>query len=45
MEEIAVFTILVVGVTVVWSYLGFRRAGVVERFIFDPRRILAEKQY
>ncbi|MCP4708469.1 MAG: rhomboid family intramembrane serine protease, partial [Planctomycetes bacterium] len=45
LADVAVFTILVVGVTVVWSYMGFTRAGVVDRFVFEPRRILAGKEY
>ncbi len=38
-------TTLIILLTSVISYLGFRSRAVEERYIFDPERILAEKEY
>jgi len=38
-------TTLLIVVTCVWSFLGFQSRAVVEKYIFDPRSILAEKEY
>ena len=41
----AIFTLLVIGLTVYTSYLGFQRPFFTERYIFVPVRILRDKQY
>src|ERR1035438_7334485 len=44
-EPVAFCTTLVILVTCVVSYLGFRSPAVEEKYIFCPERILAGKEY
>jgi membrane associated rhomboid family serine protease len=44
-EPSASFTILLIIVTGVVSFLGFRNPAITERFIFSPESILAQKEY
>lgn len=41
----ALFTVLIIAVTVVFSYLGFTKYGFVDRYLFDVQRIIQDKQY
>jgi membrane associated rhomboid family serine protease len=38
-------TIMIIGLTVYWSYRGFTRYGFRDRYIFNPIRILWDRQY
>jgi len=42
---VALWTWLVIGLTCVVSWLGFRSRAVEEKYIFDPEAILAWKEY
>jgi membrane associated rhomboid family serine protease len=44
-EPVALCSILLILVTVVVSYAGFRYPGVEEKYIFRPESILADKEY
>lgn len=44
-EPVAIYTFAIIAVTVVCSLMGFRNPGLVERFIFSPRQVLAGKEY
>src|SRR6266436_1694183 len=39
------FALLLIVVTGVWSFLGFRNPAIIEKFIFNLQSILAEKEY
>jgi membrane associated rhomboid family serine protease len=40
-----VCTYLIIGLTCLFSFFGFRSRAVEEKYIFDPRSILADKEY
>ena len=42
-EPLAVATLAILAGMAYGSYLGFRRPGFMDRFIFSPRPILARK--
>jgi membrane associated rhomboid family serine protease len=44
-EPIEVFNSLVIGVTCLVSWLAFRNPALEEKYIFEPRAILAGKEY
>src|SRR5438132_12560286 len=44
-EPIALCNALIIGVTCLVSWLGFRSRAVEEKYIFEPQAILAWKEY
>src|SRR6266581_6098525 len=44
-ERIALFNSLLIGLTCLVSWLGFRRRDIEEKYIFEPEAILAGKEY
>src|SRR5437867_1045339 len=44
-EPIALLTFLIIGLTILVSYFGFRSDAVEEKYIFNPERILAGKEF
>jgi membrane associated rhomboid family serine protease len=44
-EPLALYTLVVITLTVIISYQGFRREAVLEKFLFEPARILGYKEY
>jgi len=44
-EPLAVATLAILAGMAYGSYLGFRRPGFMDRFLFSPRPILARKEY
>jgi membrane associated rhomboid family serine protease len=44
-EPAAIFTLVIIALTVMSSFVGFRDPGFTEKYIFSPVEILAGKQY
>jgi membrane associated rhomboid family serine protease len=44
-ESIPILTFAILAVTAWWSFQGFRNPYFREKYIFNPERILAEKEY
>ncbi len=41
----ALFTVLIIAATVIFSYMGFNKYGFIDSYLFDVRRIIQDKQY
>ena len=45
MESIAIVNVLLIGIICLYSYFSFSNSAFVEKNIFDPQRILVNKEY
>jgi membrane associated rhomboid family serine protease len=44
-EPLALYTLIVIALTVIVSYQGFRREAVLDKLLFEPARILGYREY